>query len=134
MTEKALRPISALFLIVALYDALLGALFFAIPSAVFHYANVTPPNHYGYVQFPALLLIVFALMFVAIARNPVANRSMIIYGILLKLAYSGLVMWYWFSTDIPGIWKPFAVVDLVTAALFAWVYAALGSTPVAAAG
>ncbi len=62
-------------------------------------------------------------MFIAIARNPVANREMIVYGILMKLSYSGLVFWYWFSTDIPGLWKPFAVIDLVMAVCSA------GSTP-----
>jgi hypothetical protein len=134
MTEKTVRPIAALFLLVALYDGLLGAVFFAIPSAVYHHADILPPNHYGYVRFPALLLIIFALMFVAIARDPVANRSMIIYGILLKLSYSGLVLWYWSTSGISGLWKPFAVIDLVTAALFAWVYAALGSRSAPAAG
>ena len=69
----------------------------------------------------------FAAMFIAIARNPVANREMIVYGILMKLSYSGLVLWYWFNTGIPGLWKPFAVIDLVMAALFGWVYALLGS-------
>ena len=44
----------------------------------------------------------FALMFIAIARNPVANRGMIVYGILLKLSYCGLVFWYWFGAVAPG--------------------------------
>jgi hypothetical protein len=125
MTEKPIRPIAALFLLVALYDGLLGAAFLVAPSTVFQLAAVAPPNHVAYVQFPAALLIIFALMFVAIARKPVANRHMIIYGVLLKLSYCGLAFWYWFSTDIPGLWKPFAVIDLVTAVLFGWVYGML---------
>jgi len=127
MNEKLIRPIAALFLLIALYDGGLGLAFLAAPAAIFRLADVPPPNHFGYVQFPALLLIVFALMFIAIARNPVANRGMIVYGILLKLSYCGLVFWYWFSTGIPGLWKPFALIDLVTALLFAWVYTTLGS-------
>lgn len=127
ITYQLIRPIAALFLLVALYDGVLGLAFFAAPAALFRLADVPPPNHFGYVQFPALLLIVFALMFVAIARDPVANRGMIVYGILLKLSYSGLVFWYWFSTGIPGLWKPFAVIDLATALLFGWVYTTLGS-------
>ena len=38
-------------------------------------AEVTPPNHWAYVQFPAALLVIFGLMFVAIAQDPVANRG-----------------------------------------------------------
>jgi hypothetical protein len=130
MTPSATRPISALFLLAALYDGVLGAAFLAAPGAVFRHWNVTPPNHFAYVQFPAALLLVFALMFVEVARDPRAHRDLIVYGILLKLSYCGLAFWYWFTTDIPGLWKPFAVIDLVTAGLFAWSYAVLGPRPI----
>ena len=89
-------------------------------SWCFWMANVTPPNHWAYVQFPAALLLIFALMFVAIARNPNKNKDSIIYGILLKLSYSGITIGYWLAEGIPALWKPFAVIDLVMAALFAW--------------
>jgi hypothetical protein len=119
---KALQPIRALFLIAALYDGGLGLAFLLAPGLVFRLGDVTPPNHWAYVQFPAALLLIFGVMFVAIARNPIKNREMIIYGILLKLAYCGITFWYWFADGIPGLWKPFAVIDLVTAALFVWSY------------
>lgn len=125
---NALRPIRLLFLIVALYDGGLGAAFLLVPGVVFQLGDVTPPNHWAYVQFPAALLLIFALMFVAIARNPVKNKRMIIYGILLKLAYCGIAFRYWFADGIPGMWKPFAVIDLITAGLFAWSYRALGAS------
>lgn len=112
------RAIAALFLVAALYDGLLGAAFLIAPGWVYEQAQVTPPNHWGYVQFPAALLLVFACMFVAVAINPIANRNLIIYGFLLKVSYCGLAFWYWFSAGIPGIWKPFAVIDLIMAVLF----------------
>jgi len=80
--------------------------------------NVSEPNHFGYVQFPAALLIIFAFMFAAIARAPSANRKLIVYGIFLKLSYCTVAFGYWFTEGIPGIWKPFAVFDLVFLALF----------------
>jgi hypothetical protein len=130
------RLISALFLLTALYDGVLGLVFLAAPSAVFQWADVPPPNHLGYVQFPAALLVIFGLMFLSVARDPFVHRDLMIYGILLKASYSGLVFWYWFTTGIPGLWKPFAVIDLVTAILFAWSYATVQDTrvPVADAG
>jgi hypothetical protein len=115
----------ALFLVAAVYDGVLGAAFLAVPGEVYRAADVTPPNHWAYVQFPAALLLVFALMFLAIARDPQGAKSMIIYGLLLKVSFCGIAFWYWFSAGIPGLWKPFAVIDLVMGALFAWSYTAL---------
>jgi hypothetical protein len=119
---KNTKPISALFWIAALYDGVLGAGFLLAPSSIFQMADVTPPNHWAYVQFPGALLLIFAWMFVAIGRSPVQNRDLIIYGILLKVAYCSIAFWYWFSGGIPTLWKPFAVIDLVMAGLFLWSY------------
>ena len=118
--------ISAMFMIAALYDGLLGAAFILAPLSLFNWYGVTPPNHIGYIQFPAILLVVFALMFVQIAIEPIHNRNLIPYGIGLKLAYSGIVFKYWFTTGIPSMWKPFAVIDAVTVVLFVWAYIILG--------
>jgi hypothetical protein len=119
------RPATALFLIAALYDGLLGAAFLLAPGQIFRMADVTPPNHWAYVQFPGALLLIFAVMFVSIARDPVQKRELILYGILLKVAYCSIAFWYWFSGGIPNLWKPFAVIDLVMAVLFAWAHRAL---------
>jgi hypothetical protein len=122
--------IAALFVIAALYDGLLGILFLFAGAAVFQWFQITPPNHFGYVQFPAALLIVFALMFLAIARDPPGNRKLIPYGMLLKVSYCSVVFFHWFTAGIPGMWKPFAVIDLVFLLLFAWAYVfLLGSAP-----
>jgi hypothetical protein len=122
---KLTRAITALFLVASLYDGALGLVFLLTPGLVYQWGNVTPPNHWAYVQFPACLLIIFGLMFAAIARDPIRNRNMIVYGILLKLSYCGIALWYWFTAGIPGLWKPFAVVDLAMAVLFFASYRAL---------
>jgi hypothetical protein len=123
MISKAM--LSALFWIAAAYDGVLGIAFLLAPAPLFDLVGVPPPNHFGYVQFPAALLIIFALMFIAIARDPHANRSIITYGILLKVSYCGVAMGYWFTQDIPFIWKPFAILDLLFAILFVAAYRAL---------
>ncbi len=127
------RPITALFMIAALYDGLLGAAFLIAPQEIFKVAGVTPPNHLAYVQFPAALLLIFTWMFISIARDPVRNRELIIYGILLKVAYCGVAFWYWFAQGIPSLWKPFAPIDLVMGALFFWSYHRLAKFAVPAA-
>ena len=109
---------SVLFYIAAAYDGILGIVFLEWPMCIFEHFEITPPNHPGYVQFPAMLLIVFAILFVNIARKPVENRSLIFYGILLKVSYCTVVFAYWFTDGIPVIWKPFAVFDLIFIVLF----------------
>ncbi len=70
-TPKWIPP---LFWLAALYDGILGLAFLAAPGPLFDLCQVTPPNHLGYVQFPAALLLIFGLMFAAIAgpRRPAA--------------------------------------------------------------
>jgi hypothetical protein len=114
-----------LFILAALYDGVLGLAFLFSPGAVFRRFHVTPPNHFGYVQFPAALLIVFAVMFLAVARSPERNRNLIPFGMLLKVSYCSVVLLYWLTSGIPNMWKPFAVMDVIFLALFGWAYAAL---------
>jgi hypothetical protein len=126
---KPIQAVRALFIVGGLYDGVLGLAFLLAGPAIFNHFGVAPPNHPGYVQFPALLLLVFAWMFFAVAANPYANRNLILYGILLKLSYSGVVIYYWVTSGVPDMWKPFAPIDLVFAALFIW---AISATRVAA--
>lgn len=119
--------VSFLFWLSAIYDGLLGLAFLLAAGAVFEWAKVTPPNHLAYVQFPGALLIIFALMFVAIARKPLENRGLIPYGIMLKLSYCAIAFYYWFTVGIPFLWKPFAIADLLFVILFAWAYRATDS-------
>jgi hypothetical protein len=118
--------VSGLFLVAALYDGLLGLAFLAAANWIFQSAQVTPPNHVGYVQFPGAILMVFGLMFAAIARRPRENRNLIPYGILLKVSYCGVAGYHWLVGGIPALWKPFVVIDLVFLVLFLLAYRSLG--------
>ena len=122
---KTKQIISILFSLAAVYDGVLGLVFLLAPSVIFQQFEVAPPNHFGYVQFPALLLLVFAWMFASVALAPDKNRNLIPYGIALKVAYCGIVFYYWFTVEIPTIWKPFAVLDLFCIFLFAIAFVAL---------
>lgn len=61
--------IKPLFLFAAIYDGLLGLAFLAVPLRIYAWMNVPPPNHLGYIQFPAALLIIFAYAFWLIALD-----------------------------------------------------------------
>jgi len=116
------RWIQALFVVCGVYDGLLGAAFFVAPAAIYRISGVTPPNHYGYVQFPALLLLVFGIMFFRLAADPSARREQILYGMALKASYFGLVFWYQIKGGVPMLWIPWAWADVVCFVLFwaAW--------------
>lgn len=120
MSEKWIKW---LFVVAGLYDGILGLAFLFFPGAIFAYYGVEPPNHFAYVQFPALLLLMFAAMFVRIAGNPVKYRELMLYGCGLKISYCALAFWYEIRTGIPSMWIPWAWADLVFLAFFvsAWV-------------
>jgi hypothetical protein len=76
----------------------------------------------GYIAFPALLLILFSVMFWRIAADPIRNRDLILYGAGLKAAYSSVAFWYEVNGGIPSLWLPWAWIDLIFFFLFlvAW--------------
>lgn len=117
-----LQLVRGVFIIAAIYDGVLGAAFIFAAKKVFSFYGVTPPNHPGYVQFPAALLLVFAAMFLAVAKNPTRNRNLIPYGVALKVAYSATVAYYWIAASIPSMWKPFCIADAAFIFAFYWAY------------
>jgi hypothetical protein len=120
------KGISIFYYLSAAYDGLLGIAFLLAPLSIYNWYGITPPNHVGYVHFPAALLIVFAIMFINIARHPVRNRNLIPYGVLLKISYCSVVFWHWFTAGIPAMWKSFAIFDLIFGVVFVWTYIYLG--------
>lgn len=104
--------VKALFVVAGIYEGLLGLAFLTFPLQIFEMFAVEPPNHLGYVQFPALLLVVFAVMFFKVASDPPKYRELIPYGCGLKMSYCGLVFYYDMSGGIPAMWIPFAWADL----------------------
>ncbi len=122
-----IKLVRVLFVIAGIYDGVLGLAFFFMPKNIFAWYAVEPPNHVGYVQFPALLLILFAAMFIRIASDPVKNRELIPYGCGLKVAYCGMVFYYQVTSGIPEMWIPFAWADLAFLVLFVLAWTSTGT-------
>ena len=123
---RRMPMLKTLFYVAALYDGVLGLAFLVAAPRVFGLVGLPPLEHYGYIHFAAALLMVFASMFLSVARNPTAHRDLIVYGMLLKLSYTSLVFYHWSAGGIADIWKPFAFADLAFLALFAWAWVDLG--------
>jgi hypothetical protein len=126
MNKSWVKP---LFIIAGLYDALLALAFLFFATEIFQWFGVEAPNHPAYVKFPALLLLIFAAMFLRIAGNPVKHRELILYGVGLKIAYSGTAFWYQFTQGISFMWIPPAWADLVFLALFVLAWSSMALTP-----
>ena len=74
--------IRVVFIIAGIYDGMLGMVFLFMPEAIFAFYAVTPPNHMAYIEFPAFLLVIFAIMFFRIAmdRSGSANSCSMVSG------------------------------------------------------
>lgn len=81
-----------------------------------------PEYYYGF----AGVTLVWQLLFLLIASNPVKYRTLMLFGILEKVSYGLAVPMLYAAQRVPGVIVLAGVVDLVWAALFAIAY---GKTP-----
>lgn len=121
----SIKWIKALFFIAGICDLLIGALFFLATPQIFKLASVPLPYHIGFMQFPALLIVIIGALFLHIAANPVARRDLIPYLTCVKIAFSGLVFWYQLTIGIPTLWLPLAWCDVGYIILFVAAWRAL---------
>jgi hypothetical protein len=110
MIPSWVRP---LFVIAALYDLVLGLVFTFAFRGIYSRFGIALPNHDAYVQLPGMLIAIFGLGFWFVAQDPVRQRTIIVLGVLLKLAFSGVVFYHRLFHSIPDMWVPFAVIDLL---------------------
>ncbi len=115
---KSLGWIRLLFILAALYDGALGVAFLIAPLSIYSAMNIPAPNHPGYVQFPAAILVVFGIGFLMVAMEPVRRRDIMVLGCLLKIAYCSVVFVHAAGAGIPIIWTLFAWADLLFLILF----------------
>lgn len=110
MISKWIRP---LFVVAGAYDLVLGVGFALGFRALYARFGIALPNHDAYVQLPGALIAIFGIGFLMVARDPARNRNLIILGVLLKLAFAGLVLGHRLYGGIPDMWVLFAVADLL---------------------
>ncbi len=117
-----IKWIKVLFVVVGVSELLCGTAFSLAPAQILHAAGAVPPDPLAYIQFPALLIFVYGVMFLRIAADPFARREQILYGIALKAVFCSIVFWYWFTANLSSLWLPFAWIDVAIFFLFilAW--------------
>jgi hypothetical protein len=127
MRASWVRP---LFLFAGIYDIVLGVGYFIAFKPIYERFAIPLPNHDAYVQLPAALIAIFGIGFCLVSRAPERNRDLITLGVLMKLAFSGIVLSYAFRDAIPPMWVPLAWIDL--AFMLAFIAALMAPGPGAA--
>lgn len=118
MTRLMERPEApgwrTLFLVAALYDVVLGLLFFLFGEMLLEAIGMELPPHIAYIQLAAVFVVVQGLSYWFVFRDPPGNLGLVRVGVLYKLAYSGLATYYLVIGQLPSpFFIPWAVFDLL---------------------
>jgi hypothetical protein len=122
----SLFQIRLIFVIAAVFDFLFVLGILVAGATILQWAGISVPDHWGPIQFGSLLLMIFGLMFAAVAFDPVSQRNLIRYGLLMKLNFCGLVAYYWMTSEVPILFRICAIADAILYVLFLVSYLKLG--------
>jgi hypothetical protein len=115
-----LRPWRWVFAAVGIYDLVLGAGFFLLYRPLFDLLDIELPPSTAYIHLAATLIAVQGVSYLLAARRPVRNVDIIRVGVLYKLTYAGLALYYTVAGGAPhALFLWFGVVDAVTVVAFA---------------
>jgi len=104
MSTSREKYYKALFLIAAIYDILLGIIFTFFYRFAFQFLGIAEkmPQHGAYISLIGAFLLVigvaYALIFVGDLQR---NRDLITVGVLYKLAYCAIALYYFAVGQVP---------------------------------
>ena len=113
------RPYRILFLIAALYDFILGFIFFAFLRFFFEDLFRIPyPLYPAFFQAAAAFVFVMGVGFYFVYRNMYRNIDIVKVGITFKVFYTGLAFYRVFVKGMPWIFSVFGFLDLIFIVFF----------------
>ena len=102
------------FLIAGLYDVLLGVAFFVFGEQILEWVGMELPPHIAYIQLAAVFIAVQGLSYLLVWVDPPRFMGLVIIGVVYKLAYSGLALWYLIIGELPNdFFIPWALIDII---------------------
>lgn len=102
------------FLVAALYDLILGAVFMVFGEQILDAIGMALPPHVAYIQLAAVFIAVQGLSYGFVYRDPPANLGLVQVGVAYKLAYVGLALWYLVIGKLPSaFFIPWALIDVL---------------------
>jgi hypothetical protein len=108
-----------LFWLVGVYDFGLGIAFLLFYEPLFEALDIAKPETGAYVHLAAALIAIQGVGYFLVARRPRRNVDLVLIGVLYKLAYSGLALYYWLIDEAPHeIFLWFGLVDALILTAF----------------
>lgn len=101
------------FLLIGIYDVLLGGIFALFYRNIYSYLNITLPNHPGYIFVPAFFLVSAGIGEFLIARNLLRNVDLSVVRLLMKLSFAGAVIYCYFKYGVPTIFLLISVASII---------------------
>ncbi len=135
MTESRLKYYKGLFLLVAVYDLILGIVFMFFSKSTFELLGIPEklPEFDGYLTLIGVYVLILGVAYYLIYRGDLyKNRDLILIGVLYKLGYCAVTFYYFIIGDIPHILflGLFGVIDLIMFILMAECYLTVSKKPV----
>lgn len=101
------------FLVAALYDLILGVAFVVFGEQILGAIDLELPPHIAYIQLAAVFIFVQGFSYLFPFRDPLGNLGIVQVGVVYKLAYAGLALWYLAIGILPSpFFIPWAIIDL----------------------
>jgi len=108
------------FLVAALYDAILGVVFFFFYGPLFSTLGIALPNNTSYIHITTAYIFVQGLSYWFVYRAPQRNVDILKVGIVYKAIFSGLAFYYLaIGQLLSWVFVIFAILDLIFLAAFA---------------
>jgi len=108
-----------LFLVVALYDFILGLIFLVFWQFIFdHILKIPQPNYPAFYQAAAAFIFTMGIGFYFVCRNLYRNIDIVKTGIFFKLFYAGISFYYVFVEKMPWLFSVFGFLDLIFIVFF----------------
>jgi hypothetical protein len=125
MENKKDKFFEKLFLVAAVYDFVLGILFFFFYRQIFNLFNIAIPDFPAYLQMSAAFVIAMGIGYYFVYKNLYRNIDLVKLGVVYKFAYSSVVIYFYLTNLANLVFLWFAVFDIIFMLFFIWflVYA-----------
>lgn len=131
VTDRSGSGWRAFFWVAAIYDLVLGAVFFVLYAPLFDTLGIELPNNLSYIHLTAAFVFVQGLGYAIVARDPAANRGIVLMGVPYKFAFSSLALVYFMIGELlHPVFGLFGALDVAFLIGFVWFLASdRGATP-----
>jgi hypothetical protein len=110
----AVSRFRTLFLVAALYDAILGAAFFLLYQPIYRMLGAELPANPAYLHLSAGFVFVQGIGYWFVFRNMMRNTDLVLVGVIYKVIYTGVVFYYMLIGQLPhATFAWFAVCDIL---------------------